>query len=154
MTPDAFKALIQPVTKAVAGQPVEAALADALSRRFPPDGAAFRAVEAACHAAIAAGWMCTQGSAGRRFGRVVEPGPETGGLSIDVVDLTDIVSPHHRHPKGEICMIMPVTPSARFDGNGRGWCVYGPGSAHRPTVTDGEALVLYMLPDGEIEFTA
>lgn len=153
MTPDAFKALLQPLTKAVAGQPVEPALADTLDRLFPADGETFRAVEAACHKAIAAGWMCDQGDVGRRFGRVVEPSPETDGLSIDVVDLIDVAGPHHRHPKGEICMVMPVTPTARFCGNGRGWCVYGPGSAHRPTVTDGEAVVLYLLPDGEIEFT-
>jgi hypothetical protein len=28
-----------------------------------------------------------------------------------------------------------------------------PGSAHRPTVSQGRALVLYLLPDGRIEFT-
>ena len=90
---------------------------------------------------------------GRRFGRVIESSAETGGLSVDVVDLENIVGPHHRHPTGEICMVMPVTEGARFDGNARGWCVFEPGSDHRPTVTDGEALVLYMLPDGKIEFT-
>jgi hypothetical protein len=36
---------------------------------------------------------------------------------------------------------------------GAGWCVNEPGSSHCPTVTDGEALVLYLLPDGEINFT-
>jgi len=80
-------------------------------------------------------------------------GPETNGLSIDVVDLKDIVGPHHSHPNGEICMTMPVTPGARFDGHDRGWCVYPPGSAHHPTVKNGEALVLYLLPGGEINFT-
>jgi hypothetical protein len=50
-------------------------------------------------------------------------------------------------------MIMPVTEGARFDGMPRGWCVFEPGSDHRPTVTHGQALVLYMLPDGKIEFT-
>jgi hypothetical protein len=50
-------------------------------------------------------------------------------------------------------MIMPITGSARFDDMPRGWCVFEPGSDHRPTVTDGQALVLYMLPDGKIEFT-
>ncbi len=43
-----------------------------------------------------AGWMCTQGGEGRRFGRVFEPSVETHGLSIDVVDLTDIVGPQLR----------------------------------------------------------
>ena len=31
--------------------------------------------------------------------------------------------------------------------------VYPPGSAHRPTVTQGRALVLYLLPEGRIDFT-
>ena len=31
--------------------------------------------------------------------------------------------------------------------------VCAPGSAHRPTVSKGRALVLYFLPDGRIDFT-
>ena len=148
-----FQAMLKPVTDFVSGQAVDSTLADALNRRFPADSEIFNDIEAACHDAIAAGWMCAEGSAGRRFGRIIEPSEETGRLSVDVVDLTDIVGPHHRHPTGEICMIMPITPDARFDGNPRGWCVFEAGSEHRPTVTDGEALVLYMLPEGRIEFT-
>ena len=154
MNVDKFRDQIRPLTEAVAGKPLEPALADELDRRFPPAGMQFRAIEAACHQAIAAGWMCAQGGAGRRFGRVIEPSPQTSNLSVDVVDLTDIVGPHHRHPNGEICMVMPHTPTARFDGKGAGWKVYPPGSAHRPTVTAGRALVLYLLPEGKIEFTA
>lgn len=153
MTPERFRALMAPLCQGIAGKPVDGSLADQLNRDFPAAGATVRAIEAACHAAIAAGWMCAQGGEGRLFGRVVEPGPETDDLSVDVVDLTDIVGPHHRHPNGEICLVMPVTPGARFDGHDRGWCVYPPGSAHRPTVTAGRALVLYLLPGGRIEFT-
>lgn len=153
MNVEQFGNLILPVAEAVAGRPVVPELGDELERRFPPQGDRFRAIEAACHAAIAAGWMCAQGGTGRRFGRVIEAGPRTSNLSVDVVDLTDIVGPHHRHPNGEICMVMPVTATARFDGKGAGWKVYPPGSAHRPTVTAGRALVLYMLPGGQIEFT-
>jgi hypothetical protein len=40
-----------------------------------------------------------------------------------------------------------------FDGRPAGWCVYPPGSAHHPTVTSGRALVLYLLPEGQIQFT-
>ncbi len=148
-----FRALIEPLTAAIAGQPVDAALADDLNRRFGPESETFGAVEAACLGAIEAGWMCGEGGPGRRFGRVISPSPETGGLSIDVVDLTDVRGPHHRHPKGEILMIMPQDSGAEFDANGRGWLVYAPGTAHRPTVRGGRALVLYLLPDGEIEFT-
>jgi hypothetical protein len=41
---------------------------------------------------------------------------------------------------------MPLTDGATFDGYPAGGCVYGPGSALLPTVTDGQALVLYLLP--------
>lgn len=153
MTVDDFQQLLSPITEFIADQLVRPTLATSLNRQFPPGSELFNAIETACHQAIAAGWMCAQGAEGRRFGRVIEACDATAGLSIDVVDLTDIVGPHHRHPLGEICMILPVTESARFDGGGRGWCVYPPGSAHRPTVTGGKALVLYMLPDGEIEFS-
>lgn len=153
MNVEAFGALIKDVTDAVADRPLTPALGEELDRLLPPTGSAFRQIEAACHEAIAAGWMCAQGGEGRRFGRVIEAGPGTSGFSVDVVDLTDIVGPHHRHPNGEICMIMPVSPDARFDGKGAGWKVYPPGSAHHPTVTAGRALVLYLLPEGRIEFT-
>jgi hypothetical protein len=153
MNVETFGVLIKDVTHAVADKPLTTALGEELDRLLPPADAAFRAIESACHEAIAAGWMCTQGGEGRRFGRVIEPGPATAGFSVDVVDLTDIVGPHHRHPNGEICMVMPVSPEARFDGKGAGWKVYPPGSAHRPTVTGGRALVLYLLPAGQIEFT-
>ena len=153
MNVDKLQELLEPITDFVSSQAVNSALAEELNRRFPHDGETFNTIEAACHEAIADGWMCAEGGAGRRFGRVIEPGEASGGLSVDVVDLENIVGPHHRHPTGEICMVMPVTQGARFDGNPRGWCVFEPGSDHRPTVTDGEALVLYMLPQGKIEFT-
>ena len=38
-------------------------------------------------------------------------------------------------------------------GRRAGWLVCPPGSAHRPTVTSGRALVLYLLPEGRIDFT-
>ena len=50
-------------------------------------------------------------------------------------------------------LIMPLSPSAKFDGRGAGFLVYPAGSAHSPTVTGGKALVLYLLPEGAIEFT-
>ena len=48
---------------------------------------------------------------------------------------------------------MALDCEAIFDDHGAGWVVYGPGSSHNPTVTDGRALVLYLLPEGKIEFT-
>ncbi|CAA7618596.1 conserved hypothetical protein [Candidatus Terasakiella magnetica] len=152
MDQTAFAALMAPVIDFIADKAVDRALADSLNQNFPADSPAIKTVESACHAAIAAGWMCAQGGPGRRFGRVIEATPASRDLSVDVVDLTEIVGPLHRHPDGEICLIMPVDQPARFDGKGKGWCVYGPNSAHRPTVKGGRALVLYLLPGGKIEF--
>jgi hypothetical protein len=88
-----------------------------------------------------------------RFGRPIKPGPASHGFSVDVVEMNDVVGPHHRHPNGEIDLVMPRDAGASFDGVRRGWLVYDPGSSHFPTVTGGRALVLYLLPGGAIEFT-
>ena len=153
MNQEQFQSLMMPVMKAIDGKAIDQNLADDLNREFPPTSDVFKAIEAACHGAIEAGWMCAQGDEGRRFGRVIKPRPETCDLSVDVVQLKDVVGPHHSHPAGEVCLTMPVTPQAKFDGMGAGWCVNEPGSAHSPTVSDGEALVLYLLPGGKIDFT-
>jgi hypothetical protein len=79
--------------------------------------------------------------------------PTLAGFSVDVVDITELVGNHHRHPTGEIDLIMPVDPDAKFDGRGAGWLVYPPGSGHRPTVSAGRALILYLLPAGRIEWS-
>jgi len=153
MDVERFRSILEPILTVVGERALDDVLERELNADFPAGGEVFEQVEQACREAIEAGWMCAQGGPGRRFGRVVEPGPSTRGLSVDVVDLDDIVGPHHRHPTGEICMIMPLSEGAEFDGRARGWCVYEPGSDHHPTVTGGEALVLYMLPGGEIEYT-
>ena len=66
--------------------------------------------------------------------------------------MDNVIGPHHAHPNGEIDLTMPIDRDARFDGSGPGWLVYPCGSAHRPTVSNGRALVLYLLPDGRIDF--
>jgi hypothetical protein len=153
MDANGFKDLIKPIADAVAGHSVEAALGEMLNQEFPPDGEAFKAIETACHEAIADGWMCAREAGGIGFGRVIEPDADLQGFSVDVVRMADVKGPHHGHPLGEIDMVMPLTPGAQFDGQGAGWKVYGPGTAHHPTVSGGEALVLYLLPEGRIEFT-
>ena len=148
-----FTRRVAEVTATIAGLPLDKDLERRLNDEFPADGEFFRDIRDACEQGIDAGWMCQQGEGSRKFGRVVQPGMATHNFSIDVVDLTDLIGPHHRHPTCEIDMIMPLTPSARFDGRAAGWLVYPPDSAHRPTVSDGRALILYLLPNGEIEFT-
>ena len=154
MTPlETFTRRVASVTSAISGLALDSSLEARLNAEFPPGGDFFRETRLACEQAIAAGWMCQQGEGSRRFGRIVQPGEATHGFSIDVVDITDLVGPHHRHPTGEIDMIMPLAPTARFDGRGEGWLVYPADSAHRPTVSAGRALILYLLPNGAIEFT-
>lgn len=150
MSLEDFQSLIGEVTGAISGKEVSGALADELNARFPADGATFKSIQAACEAAVAEGWMCDREMGGIRFGRVIK---DIDGFSVDVVRMKDVVGPHHRHPNGEVDMVMPLSGDAKFDGSGAGWMVYEPDSAHKPTVSGGEALVLYLLPGGAIEFT-
>jgi hypothetical protein len=153
MTPEQLRDLLAPITQRIQGKALDKALEGELNRTFPPGGSVFESIVAACQDAIEAGWMCNREAGGIKFGRVIKAGPELHGFSVDVVEMNDIKGPHHRHPNGEIDMIMPLTSNAKFDEHGVGWLVYEPGSAHFPTVTAGKALVLYLLPQGAIEFT-
>lgn len=153
MSKDAFKTLVQAVTDRIAGRSLDDALEADLNRDLPPDGPAFQALETMCRRGAEEGWMCEREHGGIRYGRVLPAAPDLGGFSVDVVRMENLAGPHHRHPGGEIDMVMPITPGARFDGAPHGWKVYGPDSAHRPTVTDGAAYILYLLPGGSIEFT-
>src|SRR5579862_7287211 len=143
--PDRFVELIAQVTGQIDGLPVGPDLALTLNTQFPKDGAIFREIEALCRQGCEEGWLCAREQGGIRFGRPVKPSPATHGFSVDVVLMDSIVGPHHAHPGGEIDMVMPFDSTARFDGTGRGWMVYSPNSAHRPTVTGGKALILYLL---------
>lgn len=152
-----FDALVRTITQALAGRTLDPALRAWLDETHGPDSGWFRDMQATCEAAVKEGWMCRHAAEdlpALRYGRVARPGPDTAGFSVDVVDMDDCIGPHHVHPQGEIDLVMPLTPGARFDGTPAGWKVYPPGSAHRPTVSGGRALVLYLLPDGQIEFTA
>jgi len=153
MTQDEFTALLASVTARIEGRALDAALEAWLNAEIPVDGSAYRAIVDACRDGIAAGWMCSREHAGIQYGRVVRPGPDTHGYSVDVVEMENVAGGHHRHPDGEIDLVMPVDTGAQFDGRGAGWRVYGPGSAHVPTVAGGKARVLYLLPGGAIEFT-
>lgn len=153
MTPAQFESMVAEITAVIEGMPVDKKLETLLNERFPPDGDVFRAIARACRDGAAEGWMCDREHGGVRFGRVIKPGPGTHGFSVDVVDMDNVVGPHHVHPQGEIDMIIPLEGDARFDGHGAGWLVYEAGSGHRPTVSEGRAHVLYLLPQGAIEFT-
>ena len=153
MNPTEFTELMASITGRIEGRALDKALESDLERMFPAQGETVRAVFDACRDAIAEGWMCNREHAGIKYGRVIKPAPATHGFSVDVVEMNDCAGGHHRHPNGEIDLVMPLEGRAEFDGKGAGWLVYEPGSAHVPTVAGGKALVLYLLPQGAIEFT-
>jgi uncharacterized protein DUF4863 len=153
MTPEAFTELVSAITSRIQSLPLNELLQDNLNTLVPAGGPEFQTLLRACQSAITAGWMCNREANSIRYGRVVKPGDPTHGFSVDVVDMDSVAGPHHRHPNGEIDLVMPITRGAQFDGHGAGWVVYAPGSAHHPTVTRGRALVLYLLPGGAIEFS-
>ncbi|MDE2120398.1 MAG: DUF4863 family protein [Betaproteobacteria bacterium] len=143
---------VRELTAAIAGQALDERLQQRLNTEYGPASPLYASLRQACEQGVAEGTMCQREAAGIRYGRVFKPEAELQGFSVDVVDMQDIAGPHHQHPNGEIDLVMPMDPQARFDGQGAGWVVYGPGSAHRPTVSQGRALVLYLLPQGQIRF--
>ena len=153
MTPDKFRAQIAALTAQLAGRPVDADLDAWLNREHGATSATYAALKASCEAGVAEGWLCNREGGGIKYGRIFKPADDLHGFSVDVVDMTDIAGPHHMHPNGEIDLHMPLGGDATFDGRPAGWVVMPPGSAHRPTVAAGRALVLYLLPQGAIEFT-
>lgn len=152
-TKAAFHQSLADLTGQIAGRPLDAELADWLNQTHGAASETYRHLKDACIQGVAEGWLCEREGAGIRYGRVFKADDALHRFSVDVVDMHNIAGPHHIHPSGEIDLIMPLEGDATFDGHTAGWCVYPPGSAHHPTVAQGRALVLYLLPEGQIQFT-
>lgn len=148
-----FHGLIEGLTGRIAGRPLDGELQQWLNSEYGSGTDGYRQLKQACVDGVAQGWLCEREGGGIRYGRVFKAEDALQRFSVDVVDMKDIAGPHHRHPNGEIDLIMPLEGEATFDGHAAGWRVYGPDSAHFPTVAQGRALVLYLLPEGKIEFT-
>ena len=153
MSPTELREQIAVLTAQLAGRPLDRALDDWLNAEHGAASATYMQLKLACEQGVAAGWLCDREGGGIRYGRIFKPAADLHGFSVDVVDMKDIAGPHHSHPNGEIDLIMPIEGEALFDGRPAGWLVCPPGSAHRPTVSNGRALVLYLLPEGRIDFT-
>ncbi len=144
---------ITELTDAIDGRALDQSLQDWLNENWGADSNRFARLGALCRQGVEEGWLCQHEAGGIRYGRVFKPADDLRRFSVDVVEMDDVVGPHHSHPNGEIDLVMPSEGEARFDGHGAGWVVYPPGSAHHPTVSGGRALVLYLLPEGSIEFS-
>ena len=149
-----FRDLIARLTHSIADRALDASLDTWLNQNHGVDSPTYQQLKTACITGAAEGWLCNREGGGLRYGRIFKPADDLHGFSVDVVDMKDLAGPHHAHPEGEIDLIMPMDEGAQFDGRAAGWLVYAPGTAHRPTVTQGRALVLYLLPKGRIDFTA
>jgi 2-hydroxylaminobenzoate mutase len=86
-----------------------------------------------------------------RFGRIAKPSADTGGCSIDAVDIAG-AGAGHTHPRGEVSWCVPLQGSPSFEGHGSGWVVLGAGSHHVPTVTGGRMAIVYWIPGGEVDW--
>jgi Domain of unknown function (DUF4863) len=148
-----FQSQLAELTAQIAGRELNGDLDAWLNQMHGAGSATYKQLKAACEAGVAEGWLANREGGGIKYGRIFKPSDDLNGFSVDVVDMKDIAGPHHTHPNGEIDLIMPIEGDAQFDGRAAGWCVYPAGSAHRPTVSQGRALVLYLLPQGAIEFT-
>jgi len=153
MNQDDFTGLMAEIAGAIADRPLDQELQSFLNQTFPGDGDMVERIETACRDGMRDGWLCAREHGGIKFGRPIKPSLGIHSFSVDVVHMDDCKGPHHAHPTGEIDLILPEDDDAEFDGHGRGWMVYGPGTAHYPTVAGGRAIVVYLLPNGEIEFT-
>ena len=152
MTAEHLLELLHPLTTSCGDLPLDdpAAAEAELERRFPMDGAVVEEIRAAMATGVDEGWLVPRQNGPVRFGRLAK---EQNGFSLDVV-LSGGDGPKHRHPKGEINMMFAWSGEPRFDGRDPGWAVFAPDSVHVPGVVDGEMLILYLLPDGEVEWVS
>lgn len=153
MSAEEFSTLLGGIAARLEGQPLDDAMAAFLNREYPQNGPDFQRLAALCAEGERDGWLMGREAGGIRFGRAIKPGGAAGGFSVDVVRMKDVKGPHHVHTTGEIGAVMPISGAPKFDAFEPGWYVYPPGSDHNPTVSGGDAYVLYLLPDGAIEFT-
>ncbi len=147
-----FARLVGEIAGAIGNRPLDAQLEAWLNATYPASNATFQKIAALIAQGDKDGWICQREAGGIRFCRPVKPHAEAGHFSVDVVFMKPVRGGRHTHPLGEIGMIIPTDGTPKFDGVSTSWYVYGPGTSHHPTMTDGSAYVLYLLPEGSIEF--
>lgn len=152
MNQDEFRLKLSALTEQIGLRSLNADLEQWLNQDFGVDSIWYQQIKSLCLAGIEQGWLCNREGGGIRYGRVFKPSDDLAGFSVDVVDMENIAGPFHIHPLGEIDLIMPIVEGALFDQHTAGWMVTPPDSAHAPTVSNGRALVLYLLPEGQIQF--
>ena len=147
-----FRLKLSTLTQLIGLRTLNTDLEQWLNKEFGVGSVWYQEMKSLCLAGIDQGWLCNREGGGIRYGRIFKPADDLAGFSVDVVDMANIAGPYHVHPLGEIDLIMPIDDAALFDLHAAGWMVTPAGSAHEPTVSNGRALVLYLLPEGQIQF--
>ena len=122
-----------------------------LNQRLDPQKEEAAALNAALKTLLEEGRIADRGELPVRWGRVAKPSEESLGFSIDVV-LMNGAGPRHRHPLGEVNYCVALEDAPTFQDQSPGWVVESPGSEHVPTVSGGTMLIVYLLPEGSMEF--
>jgi hypothetical protein len=122
-----------------------------LRTRFDPEGEAAAELRTRLLDLLDAGEIAHKGELPVKWGRAAKATPDSSDLSIDVV-LMNGAGPRHTHPQGEVDYCIPLEGKPTFEGCPRGWVVMPPGSVHVPAVENGTMLIVYLLPQGAIEF--
>jgi len=150
---DQYRQLLSDLTSQLHGRELDDALDIWLNQEYPPGSTLYEKLKKLTLVGVEEAWLCQREGAGIKYGRIFKPADDLHGFSVDVVDMENIAGPRHIHPFGEIDLIMPIDSEALFDGRPAGWMVTPPNSEHAPTVSNGRAYVLYLLPQGQIQFT-
>jgi 2-hydroxylaminobenzoate mutase len=146
--------LIQRVLDFIGDRPLDKELEFQLNRRFGPYGGLYERLAELLSAGVDEGWVAYAPieGAGYNRGRIAAPCRDTAGMSVESGLMRNVRGQYHRHTRGEIDMVIPIDDGSQWCGHGAGWVVYPPGSEHFPTVSGGKALVMFFLPNGEIEY--
>ena len=122
-----------------------------LTARLDPASQDGQRVSAELKDLLDEGRVADRGEPPVKYSRPAKASEETSGFSIDVVDMSG-PGPKHLHPNGEINWCIALEGEPTFDGEPPGWVVEPPGSEHVPTVAGGRMLIVYLLPEGAIQF--
>jgi len=148
---DTFRPLLEAAHGLDLSKPADARAE--LRKRFDPTSPRAQALRTSLLRLYEEGKIAQNGALPVRWGRAAKATPETLDHSIDVVVMNG-PGPLHRHPNGEVNYCVALDGAPTFDGNPPGWVVFPPESKHVPTVAGGTMLIVYLLPQGAIEFLA
>jgi len=148
-----FRKNLSTITQLIGLRKLDSDLELWLNQNFGVNSVWYQETKKLCITGVEEAWLCNREGGGIRYGRIFKPADDLASFSVDVVEMENIAGPYHVHPLGEIDLIMPIEGEALFDEHPAGWMVTPAGSSHAPTVTNGKALVLYLLPEGQIQFT-